>query len=102
MAEGDLPGEEWSGREHRFRIGWRKPGPWVEGDRVYVVALGRLQGYAPLVRVECDRLKGYALVRHGGAVAVTIPDDVKGFRGVRARWWDRAMEDPEGMRESEP
>ena len=46
----------------------------------------------------------FALVRAGGAVACTIcqgPDDgagspvpVKGFQGVRYRWWDRAVEGP--------
>ncbi len=92
LAEGDLPGEPWSGREHRFWIGWRKPGPWEPGDRVYVVALGRLQGYAPLVRVERDRVRGFALVRRGGAVAVTIPGEVRGFRGMQARWWERGEE----------
>ncbi len=94
LAEGDLPGEPWTGREHRFWIGWRKPGPWRAGDRVYVVARGRVRGYAPLVRVEREPVRGYGLVRGGGAVAVTIPQEVRGFRGVRARWWNRSEEIP--------
>ncbi len=65
---------------------------WKPGDRVYLVTLSRVQGYAPLVTVERDPLRGYALVRHGGAVAVTIPETVRGFRGVRARWWERKAE----------
>jgi hypothetical protein len=92
LAEGDLPGEEWSGREHYFWIGWRRPGPWRAGDRVYVVANGRVQGYAPLVRVERCRERGYALVRRGGAVAVTTAEEVRGFQGVRSRWWGRGEE----------
>jgi hypothetical protein len=34
-------------------------------------------------------------VRHGGAVAVTVPLlPVSGFRGWRYRWWDAASEVP--------
>lgn len=86
--------------------GGRKPSPPTDlqpGDRVYVVAHGALRGYAPLVRIQHTE-EGFALVRAGGAVACTIcqgPDDgagspvpVKGFQGVRYRWWDRAVEGP--------
>jgi hypothetical protein len=36
----------------------------------------------------------YALVRHGDAVAVTIDEFVRGFRGWRYRWWNRDIETP--------
>ena len=99
LAEGGLPGED--------------PGPWSEwswysnhplaasiqpGDRFYIVAHGRLRGYAPVVRVEspaCDNHNyKYAIIRRFGAVAVTIPQEIRGFRGLRIRWWDRQDEIP--------
>jgi hypothetical protein len=36
----------------------------------------------------------WSLVRKGGAVAVTIPEQIRGFRGWRVRWWDRTDEQP--------
>jgi hypothetical protein len=36
----------------------------------------------------------YALVRHGGAVAVTIPQPIRGFQGWRYRWWNEDEETP--------
>lgn len=92
VAEGDLPGEEWSGEESHFYLGG--PVPNIEpGERVYIVCEGKLRGYAPLVRIErCGR--SYALVRHGGAVAVTIDRPIQGFRGFRYVNWDRSEERP--------
>ena len=94
LEEGDLPGDEWSGNESHFffRGGC---GPDIQpGERVYIVAHGRLRGYAPLVRVDREGWwgKGVSLVRHGGAVAVTIPRPIRGFQGFRYRWWDREDE----------
>lgn len=96
IAEGDAPGEPWSGRLWAFPVGRSRPR--VEpGDRVYVVCGGRLRGWAPLVRLErgphprTGRV-GYSLVRGGGAVAATLPGRVAGFRGWRYRWWDRSEE----------
>ena len=92
VAEGDAAGEPWSGTEWHFYLGGPAP-QMAPGDRVYVVFNGCVRGYAPLVRIE--RTGGrFALVRHGGAVAVTIPEPVRGFRGWRYRWWDRAAERP--------
>lgn len=85
-AEGDCAGEEWSGIEWEFTVGGPKP-HIVPGDRVYVVCEYRLRGYAPLIRIDEIRNR-WALVRGGGAVAVTIPKRVVGFRGWRRRWWD--------------
>lgn len=90
VAEGDLPGEAWSGQDSHFYMGGAPP-VIKPGERVYVVCEGKLRGYAPLVRVErYDR--SYALVRRGGAVAVTIPEPVRGFQGFRYRWWERDVE----------
>src|SRR5262245_13300185 len=72
IAEGDLPGQSWSGEEWHFYLGG--PVPNIKpGERVYVVYKGKLRGYAPLVRIERNG-RGYALVRHNDAVAVTIDE----------------------------
>lgn len=95
VGEGDLPGDPTSGYESHFTLA---PTPELQpGERVYVVAHGRLRGYAPLVRVEkrCTLFPGRScLVRRGGAVAVTIAGPMGGFRGWRYRWWNRSEEVP--------
>lgn len=96
LAEGDAAGEPESGQEYYFSIPTR---PKIEvGERVYVVFNGKLHGYAPLVDIEEDYLyehrTRYFLVRKGGAVAVTIDQPIKGFRGFRYRWWERDAEKP--------
>ena len=98
IEEGDLAGEPWSEEaEYHF---WIRPDalPTIApGDRVYIVAWGRLRGYAPLVRLErrCKLASNRScLVRRNGAEAVTIPDPIVGFQGWRYRWWDRAAEVP--------
>ena len=97
LAEGDLPGEAWDGEaeygafEYGFYISRR---PDIDpGDRVYIVAYGRLRGYAPLVRLERFNSE-YVLVRAGGAVACTIASIIRGFQGWRYRWWEREQEQP--------
>lgn len=59
------------------------------------------RGYASLVRIDTPATSAYvaqrgkyafSLVRGGGAVAVTIPEYVQGFRGWRYRWWEREAE----------
>jgi hypothetical protein len=60
IDEGDLPGEPYTGDTFHFWLG----GPLPEmqpGERVYVVAHGRLRGYAPLVGIEqrCRRRSSY-------------------------------------------
>lgn len=86
----DLPGRPWSGSEWHFYLGGHPPKS-RPGDRVYIVYDGKLRGYAPLVRIERYE-RGYALVRHNDAQAVTIDEHIPGFRGFRYRWWDRAIE----------
>ena len=99
IAEGQLPGEPDGGEDWHFYMGGNPPNI-KPGDRVYVVCEGKLRGYAPLVRVEkCNALygrgvTGYALVRRGDAVAVTIDAPIKGFQGFRYRWWEREDEMP--------
>ncbi len=91
-AEGDPAGEPASGARWVFTTGGARPNIKL-GDRVYIVCEDRLRGYAPLVNLYyIDGAIG--LVRQGGAVAVTIPEKIKGFRGWRYRWWDKSMEVP--------
>ncbi|MGE3267109.1 MAG: hypothetical protein AB7P40_00065 [Chloroflexota bacterium] len=95
IQEGDLPGQEAEYESH-FWVHYPE-GIIQPGERVYVVAHGRLRGYAPLVRTEriCTLSPRHScLVREGGAVAVTIAEPIQGFRGVRRRWWDLADEIP--------
>lgn len=89
IAEGDAAGERDTGQEY----GWYTKHSFKQlirpGDRFYVVAHGKLRGWAPVVRVD-----GGCIVRAGGAVACTIPQPIPGFRGLRKRWWDRQEEVP--------
>lgn len=93
IAEGDAAGEPWSGEEWHFYLGGHPP-KIEPGERVYVLYNGRIRGYSPLVRVERNGIGRLALVRHGDAVAVTIPEVVRGFQGWRYRWWNRSIEIP--------
>lgn len=92
IAEGDAVGEPESGEEWGFFLGGARP-PVEPGERLYIVAHGLLRGYAPVVRVVRDGER-WAIGRRGGAVAVTIDETIKGFRGWRRRWWDPALELP--------
>jgi len=92
LEEGDLPGEPWSGLESYFHLGGYPPRDLEVGDRVYVVFNGKLRGYAPLNRIIHIGPRRYALARRGGAVATTISEEIKGFRGFRYRWWDYDLE----------
>lgn len=92
IAEGDLPGDEETGEQYAFSL-WGDHPDIEPGERVYVVAHGKLRGYAPLTRIAPAR-EGFALIRAGGAVACTIDEPIRGFRGWQYRWWDRADEKP--------
>ncbi len=85
LKEGDLPGTTWSGQLYEFRV--HSAPAITPGERVYIVALGQLRGYAPLFCLEVRGASGIYLIRGGGAVAVTIPQPIPGFRGYRYRWW---------------
>ena len=96
IAEGDLPGEEPEYLNHFWILAHGRPN--IERrERVYIVAHGKLRGYAPLVGKEasCELNPSRAcLIRTGGAVAVTIPEYIRGFQGWRYRWWPRELEVP--------
>lgn len=85
INEGDAAGERWSGTLWAFSVPGGRP-KIRPGERVYIVYNGRVRGYAPLVRLDWGK-HGGDLVRGGGAVAVTVPFEVRGFRGWRYRWW---------------
>lgn len=97
VSEGDAAGDLHDGDDYVFDVWGPRPGI-RPGERVYVCYDGLVRGYAPLV--ELDQFSGadgwghWALVRAGGAVAVTIDEQIPGFRGWRYRWWDRAIERP--------
>ena len=92
IAEGDQAGEPWSGEEWGFSLGGARP-DIAPGERVYVVHNLLLRGYAPLTRLVRDEGR-WVLCRGGDAVAVTIDEQIVGFRGWRRRWWDRSAERP--------
>lgn len=110
LAEGDLPGSTWSGFDSHFLIGSRPK--IMPGERVYIVALDKVRGYAPLVMIE-DRCaldtNRMCLLRRGEAVATTVncydvagcayggpehPAIIRGFQGWRYRWWRLYQEIP--------
>lgn len=103
IGEGDPAGTPSTGEEWGFYLGGGSPAI-APGERVYVVAHGLLRGYAPLTRLAWvypssgrEAPQGYGnpvLCRRGGAVAVTIPTPIQGFRGWRYRDWDRGIEVP--------
>lgn len=93
LEEGDCAGEPYTGRRYVYWTGGRNP--TIQPDeRVYVVAHGRLRGWAPLDYAYGDNAGRIAFVRKGGAVAVTIEEPIRGFRGFRYRWWPLADEVP--------
>lgn len=106
LEEGNLPGEPWDPDEDDYHWFSRGPVPHIDpGERVYVVAHGRLRGYAPLVRIDHRAQWAtppgwwwdgatFGLVRRGGAVACTIPESIRGFPGWRYRWWPYTSEHP--------
>jgi hypothetical protein len=93
LDEGDLPGDAPSGDEYAFYLFGGRP-QIVPGERVYVVAHGKLRGYAPLTLLGRGFSDGFALYRAGGAVACTIAEPIRGFRGWRYRWWNYDDERP--------
>lgn len=94
IAEGDPAGAPWSGEEWGWYTHHRDAQLIKPGDRFYVVAHGRVRGYAPVTRLVSNEGGGFVICREGGAVAVTIADRVPGFRGLMVRWWDYAAELP--------
>jgi hypothetical protein len=96
LAEGDAAGDDHaSGEEWGWYTGDLKARSTRAGDRFYVVAHGKLRGFAPVVRVDVGG-DGHtcAIMRRGGAVACTLSESIPGFRGLRLRWWNRDEEMP--------
>ncbi|MBI1243796.1 MAG: hypothetical protein GC202_02230 [Alphaproteobacteria bacterium] len=89
IAEGDAVGAPESGEEWGWFTRHSLIRQITTGDRFYVVAHGKLRGYAPVTRVTEQ-----AICRRTGAVACTIDERVPGFRGLRERWWSYADEKP--------
>lgn len=96
IAEGDAAGEPYTGEEW----GWYTRDPMAAlirpGDRFYVIAWGRLRGWAPVTSLD-DMFaaeRDWVICRRGDAVACTIEAPIAGFRGLRQRWWDRSAELP--------
>lgn len=94
LDEGNLAGTRSTGEEYYWHTRSSTAARIKPGERFYIVAHDKVRGYAPVVRVEKYGPRAYAIVRAGKAVACTIPDKVPGFRGLRARWWDREQEIP--------
>lgn len=93
IDEGDAVDEPASGEEWGFFLGGHAPR--IEpGERVYVVAHGRLRGFAPLTRIFVPEPGRFCLCRRDSAEAVTIHEPIGGFRGWRERWWKREDEVP--------
>lgn len=92
INEGDPAGSKWSGQFWDFYCGGGKPNIKV-GERVYIICQDRLRGYAPLVRLEWNGRHG-SFIRGGNAVAVTLPENVRGFQGWWYRWWEYSQEIP--------
>jgi hypothetical protein len=94
IAEGDAAGDAPTGEEWGWYTRDSLALATMPGDRFYVVAWGRLRGYAPVTRVKNNGNGGFVICRTAGAVAITILDEIPGFRGLRKSWWHRACEKP--------
>lgn len=94
IAEGDPAGSPESGQEWSWYTSDRKARMLQPGDRFYVVAHGKLRGWAPVTRIARHPDGSYEIVRKGSAVACTVPWAIPGFRGLRVRWWNLADEKP--------
>jgi len=97
IAEGDAAGDPYTGEEWGWFTNGARPDIQV-GERLYVVAWGKLRGYAPVTRIARTSAgwprSSWAICRRGGAVAMTIDEPIPGFRGWRRRWWDLQLERP--------
>ena len=94
IAEGDAAGTAGTGEEWGWYTWDRKAPSALPGDRFYVVAHGKLRGWAPVTRVQNNGNGAFVICRRGGAVACTVPFAIPGFRGLRKRWWDWTIEAP--------
>lgn len=103
LADGTPDPQQWEElSEYGMTFGGGLSVPDAEpGDRLYIVAHGKLRGFAPITEIDTENPErfggkpgGFAIVRRGGAVAVTVGLEIRGFQGWRYRWWNRAAEVP--------
>lgn len=94
IAEGDPAGTDWSGEEWGWYTRHRLAAEIKSGERFYVVAWGRLRGWAPVTAVRRDAGGGWIICRKGNATACTIDKPIPGFRGLEKRWWSYEDERP--------
>lgn len=94
IAEGDAAGDSYTGEEWSWYTKDRRATIIRPGDRFYVVAHGKLRGWAPVTRLGDLGHEGWEICRRGDAVACTIAQGIPGFRGLRRRWWERKEEIP--------
>ena len=94
LAEGDCAGDVPSGKEHGWKTDLRFLPDVEPGDRLYIVSHHRVRGFARVLRVDRtpDENGEGTIWRGSGAAAVTIPEAVRGFGGIRHRWWDPSDE----------
>lgn len=95
IAEGDAAGDPETGEEWGWYTGHRLARDIKPGDRFYVVAHGKLRGYAIVTRIDktADG-EQFIICRKGKAVACTVDEPIPGFRGLRLRTWKREDEKP--------
>lgn len=91
IAEGDAAGEPCTGQEWGWYTKDRLARTIRPGERLYIVAHGRLRGWAPVTRLVTEG-NHWIICRRGEAVACTLAVPVPGFQGLRVRWWDRKLE----------
>jgi hypothetical protein len=94
IAEGDAAGDPYTGYEWSWCTHSRLAQEIKPLDRFYIVAHGKLRGYAPVSRVERTGNGGFEIIRWGNAVACTIDEPIPGFQGLRRVWWKREDEHP--------
>ena len=95
IAEGDAAGDPETGEEWGWYTSHHLARGINPGDRFYVVAHGKLRGWAPVTRLDqTTDGEQWIICRRGNAVACTIDEPIPGFRGLRLRWWKREDEKP--------
>ena len=98
LEEGDCAGETWWGARYLWNTKCILALKIRLGDRFYIVSHGKLRGYAKVFGKRdystCADGYAFAIVRGGDAVACTIDEPIKGFQGLRKRWWKREDEQP--------
>jgi len=94
VAEGDAASDPETGEEWSWYTGHRLAHQIRPGERFYVVAHGKLRGFALVTRVGKLLDGTFEIIRKGQAVACTIDEPICGFRGLRLRWWKLEGEKP--------